>query len=183
MKDLEKKAKYQDYNKFSSFFRNLRFKKALKYLKKGRVLDFGCNDSSLENFLPRGCEYIGCDCDFSVIKGEFDTIFMLAVLEHIPLEDVNNVFKKLCSFLKDDGMLILTTPSKHCHYLLKFLNTIGLSEGNVDKEHKHYWTKEELIQLSKAHGSSLIFYQSFQLGMNQLAIMKKNSEYKKSDVT
>lgn len=153
--------------------RKLRYKKALKYLKKGRVLDFGCDDKSLKDILPQNCEYVSCEKNYAIIKGKFDTVFMLAVLEHIPYKQAYEVLDLLFNSLNHGGKLIMTTPSISCKWVLEILAfKLHLLTQEWVKEHNHYWSEKEFTDLAKKYGLA-VKYKTFQLGMNQLIIFEK----------
>lgn len=154
--------------------RRLRYKKALKYLKEGRILDFGCDDQSLKEYLPKSCEYIGCEKDYSIIKGKFDTIFMIAVLEHLNQKNAYKVLDLLFNSLNYGGRLIITTPSVYCKTLLEFLAfKLHLEDKEAVREHLYYWSKNEFIGLAKNYGLFLE-YKTFQFGLNQLVMLEKS---------
>ena len=74
------------------FFQNWRFKIAIPYLS-GDVLDFGGNEGELKKFV-RG-EYTLVNYDHRAMEGKtFDTIAALAVIEHINVPEVYEIFKK-----------------------------------------------------------------------------------------
>ena len=52
----------------------------------------------------------------------FDYIIAFEVVEHI------NIFKECFQLLKDDGILMLTTPVPHMDWILKVFEKIGLNQ-------------------------------------------------------
>lgn len=153
------------------FVRDLRFSEAARHVKPGRVLDFGCRDGYLKTFIPETCEYIGFEGrDYSKIKGEFDTIFVVGVIEHIELEKVPQILKMLFSHLKNEGILIITTPSKRAHYVLAILVGLKLVNEFDFVDHKHYWNLKELELLGKY--GEIVKLKKFMFGFNQLLILK-----------
>ncbi len=152
------------------FFQNWRFKIVIPYLA-GDVLDFGGNQGELKKFV-RG-EYTLVNYDHSMMEGKtFDTIAALAVIEHINVPEIFQIFKKFKEKLRPDGKIILTTPTKASRPILNFMARIGLANKENIAEHKHYWTKKEIFDLAEKTGFVIKKYKKFQFGFNQLAILK-----------
>jgi 2-polyprenyl-3-methyl-5-hydroxy-6-metoxy-1,4-benzoquinol methylase len=150
-------------------FQDWRFKIAIPYLA-GDVLDFGGNEGELKKFVHG--EYTLVNYDHSVMEGKtFDTIVALAVIEHINVPEVYQIFKKFKEKLKPGGKIILTTPTKTAKPILNFMTHIGLADKENIAEHKHYWTKKEIFDLAEENGFEIKKYKKFQLGFNQLAIL------------
>lgn len=87
---------------------------------KGSVLDVGCGEGIIREYLPEGCEYTGIDITpgTSVDYGDvyklglfkaFDTVLLLEVLEH--LENPVLALKELRRVLK--GKLIISVPNPY----------------------------------------------------------------------
>lgn len=147
-----------------------RFKKILPFIKGKSVLDFGGNKGELQEYISQ--KYTLCNEDYSVLKGKkFDTIVSLAVVEHIPLEQVFEIIKMLKEHLNKKGRIIITTPTKINKSVLEFLAKINLLDGENIKQHKHYWDKEELIDLAKKADLNINHYKKFQLGLNQIIVL------------
>lgn len=94
---------------------------------KGKVLDIGCADRSLESMLPEGCDYVSLD--YPVTGGEmygarpdifgnasylpfrsdsFDTVVLFEVLEHVAQPSIT--LREIARVLKPEGHLLLTIP-------------------------------------------------------------------------
>lgn len=154
------------------FLQNYRFNMVKKYLI-GDVLDFGGNEGELKRFVKG--KYIIVNYDHSAMENiKVDTIVALAVVEHIKFEEVFSIFKKFKPILNKEGIIFLTTPTKMAKPVLEFLAFINLVDKENIKEHKHYWNKKELARLAEDSGFEIKKYKKFQLGFNQLAILKKN---------
>jgi len=137
----------------------------------GDVLDFGGNKGELKKFV-RG-EYTLVNYDHSAMEGKtFDTIVALAVIEHINIPEIYQIFKTFKEKLKPDGKIILTTPTKIAKPILNFMACIGLADKENIAEHKHYWTEKEIYDLAEKNGFAIIKYKKFQFGFNQLAIFE-----------
>jgi 2-polyprenyl-3-methyl-5-hydroxy-6-metoxy-1,4-benzoquinol methylase len=91
-------------------------------------------------------------------------ITMLAVLEHLdyPMAIVNECFRVLAP----GGTLLITVPSPCNRYLLNFLAKLHLVRPEMIAQHKHYFTKEQLVALLAKAGFRGIEVHLFQFGLN-----------------
>ena len=159
--------------KLESFLQQYRFKIAIPFLK-GDVLDFGGNEGELKQFVPGN--YTLVNYDHTPMKNKtFDTIVALAVIEHIPVADVFEVFKSFKSKLRPDGTLLLTTPTPRAKPLCELLAFLHLLDKENIREHKHYWTKEDICNLAEQNGFTVKAYKKFQWGFNQMAVLAPRS--------
>jgi len=132
--------------------------------KKSFILDIGCGDGGISNFLNRcGKRIIAIDLekekrnfDYIIAKAEklpfkksiFDQILLLDVLEHISnekliIEEVNRVMKK-------NGNLIITTPSNFWKYpYYNFMKFITPSEKSLMNFFGHVRRGYSLLQIKK----------------------------------
>lgn len=109
---------------------------------------------------------------------------MLAVLEHLPMNSF--LFEEAVRVLKRDGYFILTTPTPMAKPVLEILSyRLHLISEESIREHQHYYTKRELLELMKKHGFEIVKYQKFQFGFNELIVGKRSSidEGRKSAVS
>jgi len=152
------------------FLQNYRFRIARPFLI-GDVLDFGGNEGELEK-LVKG-KYLAVNYDHSVMDGvHFDTIASLAVIEHLEVGEVFDVFKKFKVILNKDGRIFLTTPTKMAKPILEFMALLGVVDKKNIEEHKHYWSEKDICELAKATGFKVKRYRKFQFGVNQLAVFE-----------
>ena len=153
-----------------SLLQKQRFKKILHFIRGNSVLDFGGNKGELKNHVSQ--EYMLCNEDYSVLQGKkFDTIVSLAVVEHIPEEQVFEIIKMLKKRLNKNGRIIITTPTKRNKPILEFLGKLNLLDKENIKQHKHYWNKEELFNLAKKSDLNISYYKKFQFGLNQIIVL------------
>ncbi|MCP4613441.1 MAG: class I SAM-dependent methyltransferase [Planctomycetes bacterium] len=169
----------------SPWLRKQRINIALPYIK-GKVLDFGCGTGELAHYLPVKF-YLGVDSDIysiqiarqnlpqyifnpTIPKSEmFDTVVLLAVIEHI--REPISFLKMLKLKLLPKGKIILTTP----HPFFNFVHILGAKAGIFSKEaseehqlllnHK----KMELVALNS--NLSIDEYKHFLFGTNQLFVL------------
>ena len=184
----------------SPYLRNKRTSIVLPYLK-GDILDIGCGPGrNLELMRERNIpfsSYTGIEIDENLIQKlsakypdskfykvdldsekipvdrKFDTIVLLAVIEHI--FNLKFLFVQLASLLKPNGRIILTTPTPFGNDIV---HKIGTSIGLFDKEggqddHIAIFNRKRLEILGEEIGLSIKNYKTFQLGCNQLAVYQK----------
>lgn len=166
----------------SSFLRRRR-QRQVKPLLDGRVLDFGCGGGHL----AADCEpsaYLGYDRDPGVLRlarrahpaysftdqlpvaESFDTIVMLAVIEHLP--EPAESLASLAKLLAANGRIVGTTPHPHFDRVLAAGAKIGLFSRAANEEHEQLLSREVLVRVGEVAGLKLISYQRFLLGANQL---------------
>jgi|GEM_PF-832985 len=155
---------------FEKYLQNYRFRKVKKYLR-GNVLDFGGNQGELKPFVTGN--YLMVNYDRSPMYNKsFDTIVLLAVIEHIEVTDVYTIFSEFQKILTNDGIIFLSTPTPKSKFILESLAKINILDKQNIEEHKHYWNKEDILNLAQKTGFKIDEYKKFQLGFNQYAILK-----------
>lgn len=156
--------------KLEKFLQEYRFRKVKSFLK-GDVLDFGGNEGELKNFVTGKYTLVNYDRS-GMFKDTYDTIVLLAVIEHIEVFEVHKIFSEFKPLLRKGGRIFLTTPTKACMPVLEVLSRVGvLSRENI-LEHKHYWSKKDIFDLADKNGFRVTTYKKFQLGLNQLAVLE-----------
>jgi len=187
----------------SPYLRNKRTSIVLPFLK-GDILDIGCGPArNLEilkiNDIPF-TSYTGIELDenyvdelksrfsesdfYSVdldtekipVNQKFDTIVLLAVIEHI--FNLKFLFSQLASLLKPKGRIVLTTPTAFGNDIIHVLGTsIGLFDkaGGQD-DHIVIFNKRRLQILGSEVGLRIEVYKTFQFGCNQLVTFSLNQE-------
>lgn len=155
------------------FLQNYRFRMVKSYLT-GDVLDFGGNEGELKKYVTG--KYTVINYDHSQLENESpNTIVALAVMEHIEIDGVYGIFMKFKKVLKKDGIIFLTTPTKMAKPVLEIWAFLGIVDRKNIEEHKHYWTKEEILDLAEKTGFVVEKYRKFQFGFNQMAVLRHNS--------
>ena len=147
-----------------------RFSKALPYLY-GRVLDFGGNRGELEKHIVSLAQY-QCTNDLSTVTGIWDNIACLAVLEHMNYGTAWQTLWTLLKHLEYRGSIIISTPTRTLHPILKALAWIGFLDNKNIEEHKYYWNEKEFWNFAKALNLT-IQYERFQFGLNQFVVLSK----------
>jgi ubiquinone/menaquinone biosynthesis C-methylase UbiE len=144
--------------------------------KNIQILDAGCGDGRFVNelckqgftditgtdyseralafgrlFVPHAKFVQGDFTKLPFTDGQFDFIFLIETLEHIPPEEISPILKEFKRILKNDGSLIITVPS--------------LYGGAPDAKSKHYqhFTVESLtasvvphFEVEEMYGQDLI---------------------------
>lgn len=70
----------------------------------------------------------------------FEAVTLLAVVEHLDPSLMAKLFKEVHRVLKQDGMVILTTPAAWSDGLLKFMARINLVSAEEIHEHAYAYT-------------------------------------------
>lgn len=121
-------------------------------LKLKAILDIGSGNRDLESMLPKSCSYKSMDIDKSQrhdyyslneIKGTFDCVVMLEVIEHMEVKEAIENLKKIKKLLKMNGVLIISTPNTYTLYY-------------SDIFHKHFYPTTDLVSIL-----SLLGYKPF----------------------
>jgi SAM-dependent methyltransferase len=163
------------------------------------VLDFGCGHQALFLRSVRGSirRGIGVDYDADPAQsggnlevrqftfrdrldfpdGSFDLVTILAVLEHIPLDQVDVLFREFRRVLGPTGRILLTTPTPRAKPLLEFLafKLKLISEPEI-ADHRHYYSRADLDALAARHDFVCQEYRTFLLGMNCYAALAKQAD-------
>lgn len=178
---------------FEILIRKFRERKVIKLIpKNSKICDLGCGQGkflyTIHNKIKEG---VGVDWNVKsheennlifiksnlekkvrLESNKFDVVMVLAVLEH--LNNPQNLLNDAFRILKKDGRIIITTPSKLSKPILEFLSfNLGLIGRKYIKEHKNYFSKEELVDILTSVGFTDIKVSSFEFGMNNLTIAKK----------
>lgn len=171
----------------SQYIQDSRNARSAHYLHGKRVLDVGCNEGYLRTILPKDVEYVGMDVhspqrtDFTFHKrsvmddlsdlGTFDTIFLLATIEH--LDNYTQAISNLVSRLNEGGVLIITTPSKMGDSLHHLGAKVRLVSLEAAEDHEKIFTLNELKELMRQNHLELVTAHTFMLGLNQLVVGRK----------
>lgn len=172
--------------------------------RKGRILDIGCGTHPYhlmntvffekhgidKSIREKNYESLKKDNIFIKsfnIEGEdnlpfednyFETITMLAVLEHIEPSHVSRIINDVFRILKDDGIFILTTPPPWTDRLLLIMAGLGLVSVTEIKDHKDTYKPEKIINLLQRAGfqRERVRYGYFEMFMNIWVAARKASD-------
>ena len=69
----------------------------------------------------------------------------LAVIEHLPVDEVLSHLRDIGACLRPGGTLVLTTPTPAAKPVLEFLAfRLGVISQQEIADHRHYWNTKEL---------------------------------------
>jgi len=160
---------------------------------KGDILDIGCGSADLVKFLNESQYCCGIDINKTLIEDLkmkypqnfycinideeeisidiiFDTITMIAVIEH--LKNPRNILQQCRSLLKNGGYLVITTPTPFGDKIHKIGARLGLTSKEAVKEHYKIYPYEDMKNLLASCRFELQKYQKFELGMNQMFVCR-----------
>jgi 2-polyprenyl-3-methyl-5-hydroxy-6-metoxy-1,4-benzoquinol methylase len=170
-----------------------RVAKVREFIRPGsRVLDIGSADGALFQGLQKlDKDSLGIDPtlktnalvgDVSLIAGffprdmppvePFDVITMLAVLEHFPASEYENLKRGCLKFLKPGGRLVVTVPSAGVDRILAALKFFRLIDGMSLEEHHGYEVNQTPVIFPAEH-FRLLKHKTFQLGLNNLFVFER----------
>jgi 2-polyprenyl-3-methyl-5-hydroxy-6-metoxy-1,4-benzoquinol methylase len=177
--------------------RDIRIRHALRHIPAdATVLDVGCDDGAL--FTAAGAsihEGVGVDPtlrrssettrirfiadsfptgQLAASGGAFDAITMLAVLEHVPVEQLPSWRDECVRLLKHGGVVVATVPSPRVDDILHVLVRAKLIAGM--SLHEHHGLDQDRIPETFAGGElGIIAHERFELGLNHLYVFKKRA--------
>jgi cyclopropane fatty-acyl-phospholipid synthase-like methyltransferase len=180
--------------KIDYILQNERIRQAKKYLIGDSILDVGCHNGELFDSVLKKKKITGIGIDNVVkqtIKTEnytlyngyfpqdlpkseatFDNAAFLAVMEHIPIEQIRTYPEILSKLLNPKGRVIITVPSKAVDYILNVLLFFKLIDG-MDLEHHQDFDRNELKNIFTSNGFNLVAEKRFELGLNMLFVFEK----------
>jgi len=170
-----------------------RIVKVRPYIRKqARVLDIGCADGALFRILHnRIGSGVGVDPAldrtvesdrFQLIAGplpttlapaQFDAVTLLAVVEHLPADMLPALRDQCSRLLKPGGVLLITVPAVRVDGILRVLTRLRLVAGMSLHEH-HGFDPTEVPRWFGGMGLTLVTAKTFQLGLNNLFVFRKD---------
>ena len=188
----------KNFNFIDKIVARYRLSKVLELVEKDDViLDFGCGTYSFLLNLSKDIIKFGVGVDYDVLSdkrgnieyrqykfdghlpfkdGQFNKIFMLAVLEHIAEDEVLILFKEFRRILKCNGKIVLTTPTPQSKFFLEFLAfKLKIISRDEIADHKKYYNQLDLEYLCKSTGLKINTYRLFFGGLNSCAVLEKSN--------
>lgn len=169
-----------------------RIAKAARWVRPGdRVLDIGCHQGEFFRALPGLPAGVGLEPDLQegvhlsphrflkgmfphpeLVSQDFDTIVLLAVIEHFPADQLAGAVHECQRLLRPGGRVIITVPSPLVDRILDWLRRFRLIDG-MDL-HQHYgFDPRQLPGLFAPPHFRLLRHSRFQLGLNNLFVFQK----------
>jgi SAM-dependent methyltransferase len=175
----------------SHFLEQQRFKAVAPYIS-GDILDLGCNTGWIIGKLQPNQNYVGIDASPEIIdwlytyrkgykfhrrdldrdeialSGQFDTILMLAVIEH--LVNPGNILRQIPRYLNKGGYLLITTPTQLGDRLHRVGAKVSLTSTVAVEDHEHIYSYPDMKACLTRNGLNIKKYSRFLLGGNQLFV-------------
>lgn len=138
-------------------------------LREGKILDIGCGTFPFFLSFVKFKEKFGIEKDLKekdakhkninifeadiereklpFADNSFETVTMLAAIEHLHPENLPAVLNEIQRVLKPEGAFIFTTPAKWTENILRFMSKIGLVSKEEINEHKDQYTHKKLTEI------------------------------------
>jgi len=164
-------------------------------LRNGRILDIGCGvypffllntiffekyavDKSLESLEGKEIAFDKINLENQKLPYSdefFETVTMLASIEHFRRESLIGIFTEINRVLKKGGILIITTPTLVGNELLKVLASLNLVSKEEIKEHTGSFSKKDILNYFKTADFKHVELKRglFQFGLNSWFLIKK----------
>ena len=167
----------------------------IRPLLQGRILDLGCGYTRLPDLLAAGQSYTGVDrwenalnytrkrypeatfyrqdLDDKILAlpaAQFDTVVMLAVLEHLHSPDT--ILCNLHTYLAPGGRVVITTPSPFGDLMHKIGSRMRLFYNEEKVAHIRIYGHADIKALALRTGYVMSDYRRFLLLTNQLIVFQ-----------
>jgi SAM-dependent methyltransferase len=176
-------------------------KAALPWIPPGsHVLDVGCADGALfrvgDSRISSG---VGLDTregddwedrryerrtgEFPEALGpdeRFDAVVMLAVVEHVPEEELTEWASAVARILRPGGRLVITAPDPLVDHILHVGIRLRLLDGMEAHEH-HGFDPREIPTIFSGAGLDVEVHRRFELGLNHLFVLSMDADQQGSD--
>jgi len=180
--------------KIDYLLQNERIRQAKKFIAGDSILDIGCHFGELFDSVLKNKKITGDGIDgvidqridkehYSLFPGYFpqdfplhktyDNVTLLAVLEHIPIGELEKYPETLSRYLNPKGRVIITVPTKQVDHILNILLFFKLIHG-MDLVHHQDFEREIIKTIFTQNGYSLLREKRFELGLNILYVFEKN---------
>jgi Methyltransferase domain len=193
LKDQE--AAPQPMTRLDQLLQRMRIQKALRELTGvKRLLDIGTHDGTL--FRETGATGVGIDPELidgpapdgvTMVRGFFpndlpplpdqlfDAAAALAVVEHIPEEELATWAKSLAGIIAPGGAVVITVPAPAVDKILHVLIALRLIAG-IEAHQHHGFKPSDLETIFTAPDWRRRKHQRFQLGLNHLYVFERTSD-------
>jgi len=179
-------------NRVDNYLRDARVRVALPWIPSGsRVLDIGCFDGRLFERLGPRLEFgLGVDTAIEApvsaeryelvpgafpqvpdSGGAFDVVTFLAVLEHVPSDELTNWVQVCRGLLVPGGRVVATVPSPAVDRILDVAIKLRLMDGMEADQH-HGVDPAEILDAFRNGGFDVVTSQRFQVGLNNLFVLR-----------
>jgi 2-polyprenyl-3-methyl-5-hydroxy-6-metoxy-1,4-benzoquinol methylase len=179
----------------SPYIKRQRLEMALPWIR-GDVLELGCGlGDTLHKLEGKFNSYTGVDYRADLIAEmsrrhsahrfltrnldderldtgqQYDTILMLALLEH--LYNIKHVMSEVKNSLRQDGNVVITTPTPLGNDIVHRAGaSVGLFSRLAAEDHVTIYNRRRFEIMARDIGFSIANYKTFQFACNQLVILK-----------
>jgi len=160
-----------------------------------RVLDVGCGPSFMAPRLGKRCNYTGVDWNPDIVAenrrrfpdlrfecfdatqawpfegNSFDTVLIVGVLEHVTKR--LEMLSEAARVMVNGGQFIATTPSRVGGVVHDVFSSIRLFSHHAAEDHKDFFNGAAMRQLAEQCHLIPERIEYFELGMNQLFVLRK----------
>ena len=161
-----------------NYLRDKRFEMAREYIdcnSNKALLDIGCDIDRIFIKSLKGMKTIGIDLQLGqkvekkldFLNNSFDYVTRLATIEH--LEYPEEILRECSRILKNDGLLIITTPK---NTPLHIIESIFFRDKLKIYANVHMFNKNILNKMALKY-FNLKVYKSFEFDLNQLFVYEK----------
>ncbi len=180
----------------SGYIRDARMKQARPYIR-GDVLDLGCGPGDTKIWGGENISrYVGIDYNPSNVEklkqkfpdsqffalnvdiegfgldDRFDTVVMIALIEHI--FNQRHLFEQAIKCLKPQGRIVVTTPTPFGNDIVHRLGAaVGLFAKSAADDHIVIYNRKRFEILANEFDLRVERYSTFELGCNQLVVLRR----------
>jgi len=172
----------------------LRLRRVLPWVR-GRILDVGCGTGAILERLDAPEEYHGVDAQAEVLEHlrrrypqhtfeqadldldafaegrSFDTILLLAVIEHV--YNQRHLFEQLLARLAPGGRIVITTPTPLGDGVHRIGARLGLFARSAEDHHPIIFSRARFRVFARRFGLRIDHYRRFAVGCNQLVVLRR----------
>ncbi len=173
------------------FMERFRLSQALSHIR-GRLLDIGCGYNNLVRRYGNGVGVdvypwpgvdvlIGDDSRLPFPDGVFDTVTIIAALNHIPDRDV--LLNEVRRVLRREGHLILTMIGPITGWLAHIVfRQDERTRGKVKHGELRGMTVRQITRLLSSAGFEISVHKTFECGLNHLYVARKRDQERQYEV-
>jgi hypothetical protein len=107
-------------------------------------------------------------------EGAFGAVAALAVMEHVPEDDLARWSDALAHLVRSDGVVVITVPAPAVDQILHVLMRLRLVQG-IEAHQHHGFQPDDVVPLFGAPRWVLVERRRFQLGLNNLFVFRRTS--------
>jgi SAM-dependent methyltransferase len=101
----------------------------------------------------------------------FDTVLMVAFIEHV--YNQKRLFTEVLRHLQPDGRIVITTPTPRGDRIHCWGTSLSLFAQAAKDDHPIIFSKQRFRVFAKHFGLEIEAYRRFQLGCNQLVVLRR----------